>query len=70
MAQGSVLLQRHLNDISAIVVDFKISPNGSKLLRIVHDNGVLIVHIPHGSVEANNGVFPTLSAMNLKSTML
>ncbi len=64
MVQGSVLLQCHLNDISAIVVDFKISLNGSKLLQIVHNNSVLIVHIPHGSVEANNGVFCTLSVMN------
>ncbi len=70
MTQGSALLQPHLNDISAIVVDFKISPNGSKLLRIVHDNGVLLVYIPHDSVEANHGVFPTFPAVDLKPTML
>lgn len=36
----------HLDDIPAVFIDLKVTSDGEMLLRLVHDDGVLLVHFP------------------------
>ncbi len=42
------MLDNFIDSIRAIAVDLKVAGDGSKLLRIGHDQGILLVYLPNG----------------------
>lgn len=56
MADGGGMLDYYVKDIAAIVVHMRVTANGTKLLSIVSDRCVCLVHISDDSVENNKGV--------------
>jgi len=65
--EGGSVLECYLDSICAIAVDLKIADDGSKLLRLVYDKGILLVYLPKGfeSMPKDNAIRRLLEGYNV-----